>query len=494
MSTSIKIPEKTLHKIWENQDFSSEIITSSGDIVNVLNPGEYNEDSAGPDFKHARIKIGNLTFVGDVEIDIDYSDWKNHGHNINKHYNRIVLHLCYSNRQKQNYVYTVEGRKVNSITLFNNISIDNLKFDVTLAGKKKSVNNNTLKCSDELSDVNLEIKSKYLLKLGVNRFQNKCDRIYRRLKELKFIASMELKEPLIRYELTKEFSEKKFSNEDFKDKALWEQLLYELIFEALGYSKNKNIMMKLAQNVNLNYFREFKSSEEFSLLLESAFYNISGLMPELEENNKNNSDYLNKLNNLWTKFSSEYDGKTFDETQWQFLGQRPQNFPTIRISGGARIVDSIINNNLVGVLIKKFSELNSTKVLINSIRSLFIVKAVGYWSGHYIFEKKSNVKLNYIIGLSRADEIFINVLLPYLSVYFSVFGSVNLSKKVLKVFNEYEQKMDNKIVRTVSNGLSLEGYNNKTIYSQGMIELYRNYCSKNKCLECDIGKIVFSGS
>ncbi len=43
----------------------------------------------------------------------------------------------------------------------------------------------------------------------------------------------------------------------------------------------------------------------------------------------------------------KYDGKTFDETQWQFLGQRPQNFPTVRISGGARIVDSIIN--------KKFS-------------------------------------------------------------------------------------------------------------------------------------------
>ncbi len=44
-----------------------------------------------------------------------------------------------------------------------------------------------------------------------------------------------------------------------KKKNLWQQLLYELVFEALGYSKNKNIMMKLAQNVNLNYFKEFKA-------------------------------------------------------------------------------------------------------------------------------------------------------------------------------------------------------------------------------------------
>lgn len=491
MSTKLKIAEKSLHQIWAEQDFTKEIYTPSGDIVNVLNPGIYNEDSAGPDFKNARIKIGNLTFVGDVEIDPDYSDWKNHGHNINKHYNKVILHLCYTNKQKLNYVYTVEGRKVNSITLFDYISIDNIKFDVTLAGKSKSINYNSLKCSGELDEVNLELKRKLLLKLGVSRFQHKCDRIYRRLKELKFIESMKLKEPLIRYELTKEFNEKIFSNEDFKTKELWEQLLYELVFEALGYSKNKNIMMKLAQNVNLNYFKKFKTNKEFKILLESAFYNISGLMPELNQNDKSTSDYLILLNDLWEKFSPQYDGKTFDETQWQFLGQRPQNFPTIRISGGAGITESIINNNLIGVLIKKFTELNTVKVLINSIRSLFIVRASGYWSEHYIFEKKSNVKLNYIVGVSRADEIFVNVLLPYLSVYFTVFGNEKLSKKVLQVFNEYEQRVDNKIIKTVANGLELEGYNNKAIYSQGMIELFRNYCSKNRCLECEIGKIVF---
>lgn len=491
MSTKLKIAEKSLHQIWTDQDFTKELKTPSGDSVNVLNPGIYNEDSAGPDFKNARIKIGNLTFVGDVEIDPDYNDWKNHGHNINKHYNKVILHLCYTNKQKHHYVYTVEGRKVNSITLYDSISIDNIKFDVTLAGKRKSINYNSLKCSGELNEVNLEIKRKYLLKLGVSRFQNKCDRIYRRLKELKFIESMRLKEPLIRYELTKEFNEKIFSNEDFKTKDLWEQLLYELVFEALGYSKNKNMMMKLAQNVNLNYFKEFKTTMEFHSLLESAYFNISGLMPELDETDKNNSEYLILLNNLWKKFSSKYDGKTFDETQWQFLGQRPQNFPTIRISGGANIAEAIINKNLVGVLIKKFTELNSIKVLINSIRSLFIVRASGYWREHYIFDKKSNIKLNYIIGLSRADEIFVNVLLPYLSVYFAVFGNEKLSKKVLQVFNEYDQRVDNKIIRTVTTGLLLDGYNKKAIYSQGMIELFRNYCSKNRCLECEIGKIVF---
>jgi hypothetical protein len=32
----------------------------------------------------------------------------------------------------------------------------------------------------------------------------------------------------------------------------------------------------------------------------------------------------------------------------------------------------------------------------------------------------------------------------------------------------------------------------KSILSQGMLELFRSYCSKNRCLECSIGKAVFN--
>jgi hypothetical protein len=492
MKNNSVIEEKHLHQIWLNQDFVNDLNTSDGESVSVINPGEYNTDSGGPDFKHARIKIGRLTFVGDVEIDRDYSDWKNHGHNINRNYNKVILHLSYSNKQKQHYVYTSDGRKVNSIPLLENISADNLKAEITLAGKtNKSVNSFELKCRSEIDLVPKEDRQNAILNFGISRFQNKCERVFHRLKELKFISQLELKEPVIRYELSKEFMEREFSHDDFKDKNIWKQLFYELIFEALGYSKNKNIMMKLAQNVNLDFLNQLDKNNELNIQIESVLFNISGLMPEINSLNDSNLEYLQKLDEYWKLLSKIYDGKKFDETQWQFLGQRPQNFPTVRISGGAKILEAILIKNLTGNVIKKFSEIHSTKVLINSIRSLFIVKASGYWREHYVFDKSSKIKLNYIIGLSRADEIFINVILPYLSVYFDMFGNEALSKKVLKVYNEYNQKVDNKIVRNVSDALKLDGVNKKTIYSQGMIEVFRNYCSKNKCLECEIGKKIF---
>ena len=206
MKSNSVIEEKHLHQIWLNQDFVNDLNTSDGESVSVINPGEYNTDSGGPDFKHARIKIGRLTFVGDVEIDRDYSDWKNHGHNINRNYNKVILHLSYSNKQKQHYVYTSDGRKVNSIPLLENISADNLKAEITLAGKtNKSVNSFELKCRSEIDLVPKEDRQNAILNFGISRFQNKCERVFHRLKELKFISQLELKEPVIRYELSKEF-------------------------------------------------------------------------------------------------------------------------------------------------------------------------------------------------------------------------------------------------------------------------------------------------
>jgi hypothetical protein len=490
MNSHKSIEESLLHKIWSKKEFLNELILPNGESITVQNPGNYNENSVGPDFKNARIRIGSLTFVGDIEIDPDYNDWKNHGHNINRHYNKVVLHICFTNKQKNEYVYTNDGRKIYSLSIKDNIALDNLKFNIKVGNSKKELKIYSLKCSSNIGFIDHEIKRKYILKLGIERFKNKSERIYKRLKELKYVHDLNLKEPVIRFELTEEFNNKNFLHKDFNEKSFWQQLFYELVFEALGYSRNKEIMLKLAQNVNYYFLSNIVRSESSRLMLESIYFNVSGLIPE--ENEKiDSSDYLNSLRECWKTISSDYDGKRFDETQWQFLGQRPQNFPTIRIAGGSYIVYSMICYNLISKILEKFEKISSLDVLINSIRSLFIVKATGYWRNHYVFEKPAESKLKFMIGLNRANEIFINVLLPYLFVYYEIFGNKRLSKKVLKIYNEYEQKSNNNVTKHISEGLRFYEYGNKSIYSQGMIELYRKYCTKDRCLDCEIGKMVF---
>lgn len=44
----------------------------------------------------------------------------------------------------------------------------------------------------------------------------------------------------------------------------------------------------------------------------------------------------------------------------------------------------------------------------------------GYWSAHYNFNKETKSRLNYFVGLGRADEIIVNIILPIFSIYFEV--------------------------------------------------------------------------
>ncbi len=493
MTRAIKLYEAELYNVWQNKSFGTPLTTKTGQKVDIIDPGELNKDSSGPDFKNARVKIDELTYVGDVEIDRDYNDWKHHGHNIDRKYNKVILHVCFLNKYHQNYVYNKEGRKILSICLADFLDEEEIKEINNKIEASKEELSHKLRCIELAEKIPFGFKKRYLAELGVKRFEKKCTRIFDRLKELKFISELQLKEPKIGYELTEQFNNKTFSADEFKDKELWEQLFYEFIFEALGYSKNKSIMLKLARSARIDFLKHLDDKEEFTNLAEAALFGIAGLLPNVDGLPKENfSTYTLKLNENWEKIKKIYDGEIYDETDWHFFKLRPQNFPTIRIAGGVRFLREIIFDDFISKLIKKVIEIRNFTVLMNSLKSLFIIKSSGYWKKHYIFDNAANREIKYFVGLSRADEMIINVVLPFLSVYFNMFGKKDAGKKVMKIFQIYSQNSDNKITREVAENLDVEPLLRKSIYSQGMIELFRSYCSKNKCLECKFGEQVFN--
>ncbi|MFA3782926.1 DUF2851 family protein [Melioribacteraceae bacterium 4301-Me] len=493
MHPSIKLYEKQLYEIWENQSYTKSLHTVSGEEVHVLDVGVRNEDISGPDYRNARIRIGNLTFVGDIEIDRDYADWKVHGHNIDAKYTKVILHATLSNKNKHPYVYSRDGRKIPTVCMAEFLPEDVV--EKILASTKENSNKNSqeLKCQHINEIISKEEKEKFLSKLGMERFNKKCKRIYNRLKELTFIHELKIKEPVISYELTPKFYQRNFNHNDFTNKEIWQQLLYELIFEALGYSKNKSVMMQLAQHTKIDYLTKIEQDGLLTDKYEAILFKISGMIPKTDTlKDEESIQYVEKLNLLWNSFSHFYDGVYLLETQWHFFRLRPQNFPTIRIAAGAKILNEIINNNLVASLARKIEEIRNPKVLINSLRSMFILKSAGYWRNHYIFGRKTNAEIKYLVGASRADEIIINVIFPYFAIYFEIFGNAQATKKIFKLYDLYIQNSDNNLVLEMGQSLKLQDDTKRTIISQGMIELFRNYCSKNKCLECDIGKIVFN--
>lgn len=493
MSSKEKMFEKDLYDIWLNQRFDDNLQTIDGEKISLLDPGVHNSDTSGPDFQNARIRIGNLTFVGDIEIDSDYVDWKSHGHHLNNRYNKVVLHATLTNKHNQPYVYTKDGRKVPSIKLSEFID-ENTVEDISKKIKTyNSEHEHTLRCIDENSSVDRKIKEKFVLQLGTDRYKKKCRKMYDRLKELKYLRELRLKEPVVNYEIPEEIRNKNYSHDDFKEKEIWLQLLYENIFEALGYSKNKSIMLKLAQSADIEFLKSLKLNGTDLTKYEAALFGISGLIPEADKIPENHSsEYTKNIFSIWNSIKEDYDGATYNETDWNFFRLRPQNFPTVRIAGGARLLNGLLNKNLVMVLVKKIKEIRNLNVLVNSLRSVFIIQSDGFWQDHYVFDNKASSKIKYFIGVARADEILVNVIFPFFTVYFEVFGKDELAKKVFKLYSIFSQKNDNRIVREVTDCLELQRVSKRTIYSQGMIELFRNYCSRGKCLECEIGKPIFS--
>ncbi|MBU2507682.1 MAG: DUF2851 family protein [Bacteroidetes bacterium] len=494
MNNPPKIYEDKLHSAWQSQSFTKKLKTLTGDEITVLDAGSKNEDTAGPDFKNARIRIGNLIYVGDIEIDCEYEHWKLHGHNIDSKHNKVILHASLINKQNQHYVYTKDGRRVPTICLSRFLESDfHYKYSQDATVKNKLNNNCNLKCSFAADKLEYDIKRKFVSKLGIERFKKKCERVFARLKEITYLHQLSIHEPVIKYDMRSDFDNREFKPQDFKDKIIWQQLFYEMIFEALGYSKNKSIMLSLAQAVNFNVFTKLGNDGEFVERVESLLFNASGLMPDVSNLPESEySIYTKRLAENWENLSRIYDGQTFNEADWHFFKLRPQNFPTVRLAGGVRIIDAIIHKNLIETIIKRFEDVNNLEVLIRILRSSFVIKSDGYWRNHYIFDQPSKEGVKYFIGVSRADELVINVILPVFSVYFDIFGKEELSRKCLKIYNIYQQKSDNKIIREVAECLKTPEFLKKTMLSQGMLELFRNYCSKQRCLECEIGKIVFN--
>ena len=111
-----KLSEKILCDIWKNKVIQKELKTFNDESITVINTGSVNNETAGPDFLNAKIRIGNLVYVGDVEIDVDYTDWKSHGHYLDKRYNKVILHASLINRNQSSHVYSKEGRKISVST------------------------------------------------------------------------------------------------------------------------------------------------------------------------------------------------------------------------------------------------------------------------------------------------------------------------------------------------------------------------------------------
>ena len=103
--------ERLLQYIWQFQYFNkSELSAVTGETVQVITPGQYNTNQ-GPDFAQAKIKIGDTTWAGTVELHTRTSEWNKHDHHHDSNYNNVVLHVVWENDTTSNNIPVIELRE-----------------------------------------------------------------------------------------------------------------------------------------------------------------------------------------------------------------------------------------------------------------------------------------------------------------------------------------------------------------------------------------------
>jgi hypothetical protein len=86
-------PERLLQQIWSRRDFDeTAALTVDGQKIRIIHAGRWNR-LGGPDFKDARMLIGDREVTGDVELHVHMRDWNAHGHAMDSAYANVVLHV-----------------------------------------------------------------------------------------------------------------------------------------------------------------------------------------------------------------------------------------------------------------------------------------------------------------------------------------------------------------------------------------------------------------
>lgn len=87
------VSETLLQKVWMRAEFDlGRARLASGEALRVLHPGTWNR-LAGPDFRGAKLQLGERVVVGDVEVHFHAEAWAQHGHQADPAYDEVVLHV-----------------------------------------------------------------------------------------------------------------------------------------------------------------------------------------------------------------------------------------------------------------------------------------------------------------------------------------------------------------------------------------------------------------
>ncbi|NTS41576.1 DUF2851 family protein [Flavisolibacter sp. BT320] len=410
--------EKLLQFIWQFGYFNNaNLTTAEGEKLSILFPGNLNANG-GPDFSAAKIRLGETTFFGNIELHLKTSDWERHGHQKDKQYGNVILHVVFRHDRSLSHAIPV------------------------------------LELEPRISTLLLE-RYEGLLQTGTFI---PCETAAASVSDLVWMA---WKERLLAERLTRKagYILDLLAESNFH----WEETFWWLLARNFGMKVNSDAFEAIARSLSVVHLAKHKHSIH---QLEALLFGQAGLLESSFD-----EDYPLLLQREYRYLQKKLALQPV-ALPLQFLRMRPGNFPTIRLSQLAALIQQ--SSHI-------FSKLLETDQL-SAVTSLFEVSANDFWHYHYTFHLASPFKPK-TLGADSIQNIVINTLAPVLFAYGMHHGKEGHKEKALRWLSELGAEKN-----TITRGFSQLGIKLKTAFdSQALIELKNEYCSHKRCLHCAVG-------
>lgn len=387
--------EQLLHYVWKHKIFPlKELKTTDGSLIEVIDTGLHNNDS-GPDFFNAKIKINGTLWIGNIEIHNRASDWYLHGHDKDKAYDSVILHIV---TEADCEVYRVDKELIPQVRL--------------TCPEYIIRNFETLVQADRFPPCYRIVKTlpslmihSWMSALQTERFSAKADVIMERLQ---------------------------------KNGGDWEDAFFVTLARNFGFGLNGDAFELWAGMIPL---RAVDKHRDNLFQIEAVFFGQAGLLEEEIED-----EYYRKLQKEFSYMKHKFGLGVMDTSLWRFLRLRPGNFPHVRIAQLAFLYYQERS------LFSRVMEAESVKQVKTLLRS----RTSDYWETHYQFYNSSPRRTKSLSD-SSLNLIVINTVVPFLYAYGRYKGNEALCERAecflteLKSENNYVTRMWNEIGLKVNN-------------------------------------------
>jgi hypothetical protein len=404
------IREDFFHFLWQNLHFNqSGLLTTCGKEVYVLHPG-YRNDGDGADYRFSRILLDGMLFCGDVELHKMASEWYRHGHQRDSRYERVILHVVVHDDLHKRMVLASDGHRVPTLEM--RTALPDSLARLWRAWHRPV----SLPCSGLVADVPGE------------KFQSVMSQWDRRYFRHRLARMLE------------------FYPADITMSTAWQRMLVRGLFQGLGYHKNQDPMLEMA-----DFFLEKYYGCKEQAITASADPASPGPAT---------ADWILQTTESLLSEAGLADGCSIrrKRLQWDFSASRPANRPDSRLPQAAELSHRILHMPITSWL---------------------------HGSAETLWQDSCRLEIFPAPGEQRNRILFHNVLLPSLYYLGRWLHSRRLVRQVVQLWDSQHIPLPPKVKKTLETGGFPAG---RHLNRLAILHHFKYFCGEKRCCECRIMK------